>query len=535
MSADPPGLHLSRTALTLSLSALAVLILAVLLQGAPGYMDAEYYYAGGLQLAQGKGFSEPFLWNYLDQPVGLPHPSHTYWMPLASIVAYLGMALTGAGTFLAARWPFVLLASLIPWLTYRLATSLGARPATARLAGWLAVFPGFYLVFATLTETFVLYMLGGTAFFLLLSLADERWTRRLGWLRFALLGLVAGWMHAARADGLLWLGMAGLVWLVETLRAMRARNVNWRQAVGNLGLLLLGYGLIMGAWYARNLSLYGLPFSPGGGRTAWLTDYDQTYTLQAGALTAQNWLASGWKAIILARVDALALNLKNLLAVQGEVFLLPFILAGLWKKRGTAMVRFGVLGWLLTLFAMTLIFPFSGSRGGFLHSGAAFQPLWWAGAAVGLESAIDWGAARRGWSRKGAWRAFAGGAIVLAALLTAGVFGERVVAQGWDAAERAYQAVGDRLDELEVSTSDLFLVNNPPGFYLATGRPSIVIPDGDKEDVLAAARQYGAKFLVLDANNPKLDALFQSESGLPGFELLAEIGSLKLYRIELTP
>jgi hypothetical protein len=54
-------------------------------QHLPGYMDADYYFAGGLELAKGNGFTQPYLWNYLDDPQGLPHPSHTYWMPLASI------------------------------------------------------------------------------------------------------------------------------------------------------------------------------------------------------------------------------------------------------------------------------------------------------------------------------------------------------------------------------------------------------------------------------------------------------------------
>jgi hypothetical protein len=71
---------------------LALVLLAAAFQSVPGYMDAEYYYAGGLRLAEGSGFSEPFLWNYLNDPVGLPTPSHTYWMPLASILAALGQA-----------------------------------------------------------------------------------------------------------------------------------------------------------------------------------------------------------------------------------------------------------------------------------------------------------------------------------------------------------------------------------------------------------------------------------------------------------
>jgi len=32
-------------------------------QAAPGYMDADYYFAGGLRLVQGHGFTETYLWN----------------------------------------------------------------------------------------------------------------------------------------------------------------------------------------------------------------------------------------------------------------------------------------------------------------------------------------------------------------------------------------------------------------------------------------------------------------------------------------
>src|SRR5512142_2607767 len=72
----------------------------------PGYLDSDYYFAGGLQIAAGKGFTEPYLWNYLDNPAGLPHPSHSYWMPLASMVSALGMWLMGRSTYAAGRFPF---------------------------------------------------------------------------------------------------------------------------------------------------------------------------------------------------------------------------------------------------------------------------------------------------------------------------------------------------------------------------------------------------------------------------------------------
>ena len=39
------------------------------LQTSPGYMDAEYYYYGGLRIANGEGFTENISWNFLDEPI----------------------------------------------------------------------------------------------------------------------------------------------------------------------------------------------------------------------------------------------------------------------------------------------------------------------------------------------------------------------------------------------------------------------------------------------------------------------------------
>ncbi|HQN44554.1 MAG TPA: hypothetical protein PLA25_10495, partial [Anaerolineaceae bacterium] len=72
---------------------LAVIALCWQFQRSPGYMDSAYYYIGARQLASGQSLTEPILWNYLDDPAGLPHPSHTYWMPLTSLVSSLGMLL----------------------------------------------------------------------------------------------------------------------------------------------------------------------------------------------------------------------------------------------------------------------------------------------------------------------------------------------------------------------------------------------------------------------------------------------------------
>ncbi len=89
----------TRAYLLLALFAFAAALAISHFEPFPGYLDGDYYFGGGIRLAEGKGFTEPYLWNYLDDPAALPHPSHTYWMPLASIVAAGGMWVAGQLTY----------------------------------------------------------------------------------------------------------------------------------------------------------------------------------------------------------------------------------------------------------------------------------------------------------------------------------------------------------------------------------------------------------------------------------------------------
>ena len=229
----------------------------------PGYMDADYYFAGGLQLAQGHGFSEPFLWNYLDMPEGIPHPSHTYWMPFPSILAMLGILLTGNPSFSSGRLGFLLVAGLIPVVTGALALSLSGKKSHALLAGMLAAIPGFYASYLGTTDSFGIYMLFGGLF--LLCVGSRQ---RLGAnLQSFLLGLLAGFMHLTCADGVIWLFL-GL--LAVTIATLRSSPTGRRQTFSSLFkmyllpavLCLLGYAIIFApGWRATppHLEFCSLP------------------------------------------------------------------------------------------------------------------------------------------------------------------------------------------------------------------------------------------------------------------------------------
>lgn len=491
-----------RAGMVLPLAALFTLglgafTLAALPQTTPGYMDAEYYLAGGMRLAQGYGFSEPFLWNYLDDPAGLPHPSHAYWMPLASLLAALGMWLSGEVTFTAGRLGFVLLAAAVPPLTALLASRLSARRGAALLAGSLALLPAFYLPYLPTSDTFGIYMLLGALW--LLAAGRPSFA-----LQPVLLGLLAGLMHLARADGLLWLALLPLAgWLLEGERRSGGPACGTAAAVLRFSALgLAGYLLVMGPWMLRNLAAFGVPLAPGGGRTLWLTAYDQLYAYPAGSLNLQTWLAAGPAAVLQPRLEAAGLNLQTALSVQGEIFLAPLVLAGLWRLRRQRPVILGAAAWLLTFAAMTLAFPFAGGRGGFFHSGAALQPLFWAVVPAGLDAFLEWGRRHRSWEPERSRPVFGALIAAAAAVLTLALYYGRVIGKPgeplWNQAAARYAQIEQTLAAQGAAPDDRVLVNNPPGYYLVSGRPALVIPSGDLDTLLAAADRYGARYLALE-------------------------------------
>ena len=431
----------------LFLFGLGTVLVVALFQESPGYMDADYYYAGGLQLAQGYGFSEPFLWNYLDMPAGIPHPSHTYWMPFPSILAMLGILLTGNPSFSSGRLGFLLVAGLIPVVTGALAFSLSGKKSHALLAGMLAAIPGFYASYLGTTDSFGIYMLFGGLFLLCVGSRQSMGAN----LQSFLLGLLAGVLHLTCADGFIWLFLGLVAITISTFRLSQTGQARTFSSTFKMYLLpavlcLLGYAVVFAPWMVRNTMTFGTLLASSGLKSLWLTDYNQLYSYPPSNLTPGAWLASGWDAILQARWFALWQNLQTSFVVQGGIFLFPLVLAGLWHYRRDLRVQVGVLGWFITFSVMTLAFPFVGWRGGFFHSGAVFQPLFWSAVPVGLELFVGWGVKHRGWSPRQAGTVFLAATFIFCSLLTMFVVKNRVVGgdfsrPAWSQSNRSYQAI----------------------------------------------------------------------------------------------
>jgi len=145
---------------------ISIYTLYTLLQSAPGYMDAEYYYSMGLRIASNSTFSEPFLWNYLHPLRELPHPGFTYWMPLPAFIAAAGMLLTGLMNFTGAKIGSIIIAGFIPVVTMKLAYDLSGNRSTSILSSAFSLVPVFYSQFIGTTDSFGLMMVLGGLFVL---------------------------------------------------------------------------------------------------------------------------------------------------------------------------------------------------------------------------------------------------------------------------------------------------------------------------------------------------------------------------------
>lgn len=523
----------------LYLIALCVYGVAAAWQSTPGYMDADYYYAGGLRIANNYDFSEPFLWNYLGEPIRIPQPSHTYWMPLTSVVSAISILIFPGEGFNSARLIFILFAAFLPPLTAYVSFLLAANREKAIFAGFLAVFPGFYLPFLTTTDAFVVYMLTGSVFLSVANKAFKQDSQGIHFRTSVVLGFLAGILHLTRADGALWLlvGFVAIMWIRK--RSSGTTNRFIFTGVTALFILTATYLIVMSPWFIRNIRVFGSLFPPGGSRTLWLVTYDDLFAFPASLITPTRWLEQGLWQIFLARLSAAWTNLQTALAVQGSVFLAPLIVAGGWRYRKHPLIKLGLSTWLSLFVTMTVLFPQIGARGGFFHAGAALQPLMWALAPAGLAEFIGWGVTKRNWKPSQAFAVFRTGLILLAVMLSGLIFVQRVIGDDssrpqWNRSYQHYRSLETALIDIGAGEGEIVMVNNPPGYYLAATRPAIPVPGGGESALLSAAIKYGAAYVLLEENylGSAVNNLYQEPGDRPGLEYLGTEENTRIYRVE---
>jgi len=491
----------------------------------PTYMDAYYYTTNGRRLAEGYGFSERIVWQFLDEPEGLPAPSHTYWMPLASMLAGAGYSIRD--DFRGAQIPFVLLAALLPLLAYAISWHLSGERWQAWVAALFTACGGYYAAFLVQPSTFSPFALTGGLAMLALGLASRARTpgRRMWWV---VAGLAIGLAHLTRADGLLLLPVALFIWFLhEPVRRNKAerRSAIW---LGQLLALLGGYLLVMGGWFWRNWLVLGRPLPTAGGQSLFLTTYDDlfAYGRRFNLGTLLDW---GLGNVVQSRLDGLSAALQTYVAVPGLMFLLPFVIIGLvalYRRQAVRTLLQPLVIYAAVLFVNgSLLFTFPGMRGSLFHSSAALWPWFMALAAAGIGAAVDWTAIRLShWQPERAKRLFSAMFIVVALAVSLFVSQFRLAP---DDDPEAYRRIGE-----SVPATAVVMVGNAPALNYYTGLAAVSVPNEAPDVLLQAADRYGVTYLALNRNRPRpLNDLYLDRKSVPRLRLVDSFDDVRLYEI----
>ncbi|GAC1458006.1 MAG: hypothetical protein PVSMB4_17720 [Ktedonobacterales bacterium] len=537
----------------------------------PGYIDAAYYYAVGRNLAAGRGLTEDFIVTYLTHPQHVTHPSNLYWMPGASLLLVPFFWLFGSAWWVA-QVPNVLLTGALPALAYTLGRELRGTRRVALGAGLLTLTSGFfYPLYEPLTDNFGLYAWAAGGALLLLGQGARGKPRR-----FALAGLCCGVAHLARPEAPLLLAVAGVVWwrarhgaglprwhrfalLIRTARegdghALGSTSLSPQGATaggshplpgGSLAALLGLYLAVMTPWFLRNLLLVGSPLPPGGLQTAWLRDYNDFFSYQL-PLTPSTYLAWGIGSILASKVNALVLNARDLAAVM-EFVLAPFALLGAWRLRRDLAALPWILYGVGAYLALSLLFTFPSMRGSLLHSEIAVFPFLNVAAVVGLDAALDWigrkggpASVARTAERKRVYLAIAVALSVVLSTFLVLYNAHTLVEAAADYAQAGrvvtadMAAHSDRLASPSAAAGfkgPVVMVADPPNYAVDTGQRAIVLPDQGLSSMVAAAKSYGARYLVLEpVHAAAQDALWSGRQRTPLLTLLYSGPRLRVYR-----
>jgi hypothetical protein len=513
----------------------------------PTYMDSYYYTTNGQRLASGYGFTEMIVWQYLDDPISLPTPSHTYWMPLPSILAAAGYSLRD--DFSGSQLLFWLLGGLLPLLAYAISWQLSGKRWQAWVSALFVAVGGFYAAFMSQPSTFAPFAWAAGLGLLALGMATayrSQYTvedgeshgmiiarQRLWWL---IAGLMAGLAHLTRADGFLLLLVGLLIWALATIKRPISSEGSLKKrkrivdgiAFSFLGLLLLGYVLTMGWWLVRNWLTLGRLLPTAGAQSAFLTTYDDLFAY-GRAVDLKGFLDWGASNILLSKIQGASLALQTFVAIPGLIFLVPFIIVALiffYRHMTTRLlIRPVIIFGIALSINNALIFTLPGSRGSLFHSSIALWPWSTALAAAGIGLVVDWVATKLPhWQPERAKKIFSGLFILVAVIMTLFLAQSRLKP---DTDPELYLQVGEM-----VSPSSVVMVGNAPALHYYSGLPAITVPNEAVDSVLDAADRFGVTHVLLNQNRPlPLEDIYQGKISHPRLSLIWSSDDVRFYEV----
>jgi len=501
----------------LFLLAFVVRIMAIGWVGFPPTEGSLYYLDVARNLVQGHGLTTDVLWSYATPPLSLPRPAFDLWLPLASVIAAVPMAIAGTAHQVGQLGGALLGACLAPltWAVAHEATrvdGLDSRRSTSAsvTAGLLAAILGPWLLATVAPDSTIPFAVLGTVDALLVAhllgtRSPDGGGRR--WRAGLVLGLSLGLTYLARQE-VIWIGVTVLILAVPTIRGL-ATGSRLRGAVTLLGPVVVGGLMLVLPWMIRQQVTFG------GGATAQALDNmfllrnEQIFSIHDSP-TLSAWLAQGLGGILWAPVRAAASQLIDTLVLSA----FPIGIAGMLSIIGlrrrpslhgpTALLVLLISGGL-TFIGTALLFPVATLWGTFGHASGPLLVGLIVAAVLGVDALMTRLSLARHWERI---NVIVGPAALLALAVPMAFVELASVANSAGSFERRLAAVRIALDAAGDDPTLPLMSDHPMSLAWVLDRPVLVLPDDPPGTLAEVARQTGVRTLVLfDERSDYPDAL----------------------------
>ncbi len=471
----------------------------------PAYPDSFYYVDAARAIADGRGPNVDFVWIFaevggrLPAEPSLPVPAFGHWMPLASFVQVPFLWLLGPQPA-AAVGPFLLVGALAAPLTWAIARDARLPSRAAVAAGVVAAVPGLLLPFLAQPDNFGLYepIVAGALWATARALQGSSRA-------FVAAAVLAGLAILSRNDGWLVVAVLGLAVVWDRLRTPRVGTRRATEAAPRISRASIVAGgvalaLLVGPWYLRQWATFGTASpSAASGKALFIRDIGEWNSIATPA-TLDHLLGMGIGPLLASRVLGLVAAAGIFAVLVGGIALLPFAVVGAWHRRRSPIFGpFFTYGAFLFAFS-ALVSAVHVPGGTFIHSAVALTPHTAVLAVDGVATAVAWVAARRrSWRPVQAERVFLGAAVAWS--LGLAVLGTLDVHETWAAKRDRMRAVAVALERGGAAPSDRLMSIDAAGYRYYSGRGGIVLPNDPLPVIETAARAYGIRWLVLEADD----------------------------------
>ncbi len=487
----------------------------------PGHGDSAFYYTVARNIVEGRGPVVDYIVYFFNGLLPLPHYAGDFWNPSASFLIALPMSLFGKSISSALIAPIIV--GMIPAVAAYLAgRKYSGSTAVGALAGILTFFSPFQVWFSVTTEAIIFAGAAGSmAIYLIMRGPDSPRA-------FMTAAVFTGIANLMRQDNVLLLLTLEVCILLAALPWKRRLSF----AVAALGI----HVLVLSPLLIKNYTEYHALFPSGPAKTAFLTTYEDFHSY--GKELDWKTLRAAWgiRGILTRRLHTATENLGQINYFIDPVLTTLLLLAAadavLLHRSLTKLRRllpaflFAALEYLF----YTLIASFSGP-GSLIKSLGALMPFMcvlivdffaiYLKPKPLLVATLTLLAAYSGY--QGFQKNYS------STLYYNGVYESYQVVHSIIAEDAEERGIPGR--DITVMARDTWDV------YEGTGFKTVMVPNNDIGTIVFVARYYGARYILLPAERPQLQKVYNGLTPDPHFRYLASIpnSDLRVYWIEYDP